>query len=81
MSSNIYRSNQAPNFRTGHSILFAYTVVCLLGGYILNYMVLRMANRKRELGGESLKAEMLKGLSPEEEASLVDFHPDFRYTL
>jgi hypothetical protein len=81
ISSNVYSSNQAPYFTLGHSIVLTYTAVFLVGGHILNYTLLRMANKKRDLGGEAKKAEILNGLTPEEEASLADFHPDFRYTL
>jgi hypothetical protein len=81
VSSNIYRGYEAPYYTLGHSVLLGYIVILLLGGYILNYTLLKRGNKKRDAGGESLRARLLSGLTPEEEAELVDFHPDFRYTL
>jgi MFS family permease len=81
MASNIYREVDAPWYRLGHSVVLGYLVVCLLGGSIVHYICLSIANRRRDAGGEKLRSKMLEGLTEEERHHLADFHPDFRYTL
>lgn len=51
VSSNIYRQKDAPWYRMGHWIVFVYMGFFLFGGSVLNYVCLKIANRKR--GGEN----------------------------
>jgi MFS family permease len=81
MSSNIYRGQDAPWYRLGHSVVLAYLAVCLLGGSIVNYIFLSIGNKRRENVSVEMRNEKLAGLSEEEQHHLADFHPDFRYTL
>ena len=81
MSSNIYRGQDAPWYRLGHSVVLAYLAVCLLGGSIVNYIFLAIGNKRRENISVEMRNERLAGLSEEEQHHLADFHPDFRYTL
>jgi hypothetical protein len=81
MSSNVYRQEDQPWYRLGHSIVLGYVAIFLVGGSIAFYTFLRIANKRRDEGGEALKEEVLNGLTEEEEEELCDFHPDFRYTL
>ena len=81
MSSNVYRQTDSPYYRQGHLIVLVYLAVGLVGGSILNIICLNIGNKMREAGGEGLRKEILEGLTEEEIEDLVDFHPDFRYTL
>jgi len=47
VSSNIYRQKDAPWYRMGHWIVFVYLGLFLLGGSLLNYALLKRANRNR----------------------------------
>lgn len=81
MSSNIYRQQDAPWYRLGHSVVLGYLAVCLLGGSIVNYIFLWIGNKRRGDVSDETRTEKLAGLSEEEQHHLADFHPDFRYTL
>jgi hypothetical protein len=81
MSSNVYRQTDSPYYRKGHSIVLGYVAVGIVGGSLLNIACLNIGNKVREAGGEDLRKNVLEGLSEEEIEDLVDFHPDFRYTL
>jgi len=81
MSSNVYRSEDAPWYRMADCIVLGYLVIALVGGSILNLIFLNIANRRRDAGGELLRREKLDGLTEEEQRELGDAHPDFRYTL
>ena len=81
MSSNVYRQPDAPYYKKGHLIVLGYLAVGLVGGSILNMICLNIGNKRRQAGGEGLKKDVLAGLTEEEIEDLVDFHPDFRYTL
>ncbi|KAK5001666.1 hypothetical protein LTR28_012395, partial [Elasticomyces elasticus] len=50
VSSNIYRAQDRPNFRPGHSIVLAYMVCFLLGGSIVTHFALENENKKRLAG-------------------------------
>jgi hypothetical protein len=50
VSSNIYRQQDAPNYRPGHGVVLAYLVLFLFGGSILTTTGLRMENKKRLSG-------------------------------
>jgi hypothetical protein len=47
VSSNIYRANQKPWYRTGHWVVFGYLLVFLFTGSAVNYFCLKVANRTR----------------------------------
>jgi MFS family permease len=47
VSSNIYRQKDAPWYRMGHWIVFVYLGFLLFGASVVNYVCLRIANRKR----------------------------------
>lgn len=81
MSSNIYRTQDAPWYRLGHSVVLGYLALGLLGGSVANYVFLAIGNKRRERVGSEEREGMLSGLSEEEQHHLADFHPDFRYTL
>jgi MFS family permease len=81
MSSNIYRTQDAPWYRLGHSVVLGYLTLGLLGGSVANYVFLAIGNKRRERVGSEEREGMLSGLSEEEQHHLADFHPDFRYTL
>lgn len=80
MSSNIYRSQNAPWYTLGHSVVLGYLAVGLVTGSILNEIFLWIGNRKRMNENEWKRAK-LEGMPDEEQFDLADFHPDFRYTL
>lgn len=81
MSSNIYRTQDAPWYRLGHSVVLGYLTIGLLGGSVANLVFLQIGNRRRERVGLEERDGKLSGLSEEEQHHLADFHPDFRYTL
>jgi hypothetical protein len=81
MSSNIYRTQDAPWYRLGHSVVLGYLTIGLLGGSVANLVFLQIGNRRRERVGAEERDGKLSGLSEEEQHHLADFHPDFRYTL
>lgn len=81
MSSNIYRAQDAPWYRLGHSVVLGYLSVCLLGGSILNYIFLSIGNKRRGNIMDEWKREKLSKMTEEEQQQLADFHPDFKYTL
>jgi hypothetical protein len=81
MSSNVYRSIDAPWYRWADCVVLGYLAIALVGGSILNLIFVKIANRRRDAGGELLRREKLEGLTEEEQRQLGDAHPDFRYTL
>ena len=78
MSSNVYRSVDAPHYTLGHSVVLAYLSTCLLGGSILNYLLLKAENEKRRTGRRN---SWTQGLDSKEIEELGDRRPDFFYTL
>lgn len=78
VSSNIYRSEDAPRFYPGHGVVLGYLVMFLFGGSVTQYLLLRKENRRR-LRGE--RDHRLEGLGTEEVEVLGDKRPDFIYTL
>ncbi|KAH8703430.1 putative MFS transporter [Talaromyces proteolyticus] len=77
VSSNIYRAEDAPNYYPGHGTVLAYLALFLLGGSILQTILLRTENRKRRNGERDSRVD---GLSREEIEELGDQKPDFIYT-
>ena len=78
MSSNIYQSRDAPLYRQGHGIVLGYLTIFLLGGSILQYVLLKKENQKRKAGGRDYWAE---GKTEKEVDALGDMRPGFIYTL
>lgn len=77
VSSNIYRGKDAPNFYPGHGTVLGYLTVFLLGGSILQTILLRIENRKRRRGERDYR---IQGLTPSQIDLLGDQRPDFIYT-
>ncbi|KAI9739569.1 MAG: hypothetical protein M1834_006287 [Cirrosporium novae-zelandiae] len=50
VSSNIYRSKDKPRYKPGHGTVLGYEAFFLLGGSILQYVLLRRENSKRRAG-------------------------------
>jgi hypothetical protein len=78
VSSNIYRGQDAPRFFPGHGTVLAYLSVFLLGGSILQRVLLVNENKKRVSGQRDVWAE---GKTDDEVERLGDKRPDFIYTL
>lgn len=78
VSSNIYRGKDSPRFYPGHGTVLAYLVIFLLGGSILQYLLLQRENTKRRRGDRD---HWIEGLSAEEIEHLGDKRPDFIYTM
>jgi hypothetical protein len=77
VSSNIYRGQDAPNFYPGHGTVLAYLTIFLLGGSIVQTILLRVENRKRRNG---LRDARIEGLDAQQIELLGDQRPDFIYT-
>lgn len=78
VSSNIYRTPDAPRFIPGHSVVLAYETVFLLGGSVVQYLLLKRENAKRRRGERDVWVE---GKTEQEIEKLGDWRPDFIYTL
>ncbi|PYH42884.1 MFS general substrate transporter [Aspergillus saccharolyticus JOP 1030-1] len=78
VSSNIYRTEDAPRFYPGHGVVLGYLVVFLLGGSVVQYLLLRRENRRRVRGERDYR---LEGLGAEEVEELGDQRPGFLYTF
>jgi len=76
VSSNIYF--RGPRYREGHAVVLAYLALFLLGGSVVNTLLLRRENGKRDRGERDAS---VAGLSPKEIEQLGDLRPDFRYTV
>ena len=70
VSSNIYQEeDRSTGYRTGHSIVFAYLFLFLLGGSGLQYVLLKKENAKRRAGKLD---HLYEGRSEEEVEALGD---------
>lgn len=78
VSSNIYRQKDKPRFKPGHSVVLAYEALFLLGGSILQHVLLRRENAKRRAGERDV---WIEGKTEAEIDKLGDKRPDFLYTL
>ncbi|KAI5308774.1 hypothetical protein KEM55_004900, partial [Ascosphaera atra] len=78
VSSNVYRGQDKPQYYPGHGVVLAYLTVFLLGGTIVQYILLRRENTKRRRGDRDCRA---LGLTHEEVMALGDENPEFIYTL
>lgn len=76
VSSNIYRD--PPRYFTGHGAVTGYLFVCMFGGSLLMWTMLRRENKKR-LNGE--RDHWVQGKTEAEINMLGDKRPDFIYTL
>ena len=50
VSSNIYQKKDAPLYRPGHGVVFAYLLLFLTGGSTLLHVLLRRENARRRRG-------------------------------
>jgi MFS family permease len=74
VSSNIYRQKDTPKYRLGHAVVLAYMTLFLLGGSIVQTLLLRRENTKRKAG---LRDHISEGKTEKEIAELGDN----RYTI
>ena len=77
VSSNIYRTEDSPNYRPGHGVVLAYLTLFLFGGSIVTHFMLIAENNKRKRGDRD---EWIVGKSESEVELLGDKRPDFLYT-
>jgi len=78
ISSNIYRSVDAPRFLPGHGSVMAFLIIFLLAGSALMYVLLKSENKKRLSGARD---HWTDGVDENEAKFLGDKRPDFLYTL
>jgi len=78
VSSNIFFDSEKPRYRTGHSVILAYMIVFLLGGSIVNHIMLRRENAARRAGKRD---HWVTDMNEKERETLGDMRPDFMYTL
>ncbi|KAJ4533667.1 hypothetical protein HRR80_008564 [Exophiala dermatitidis] len=78
VSSNIYRAKDKPRFKPGHAVVLAYEALFLLGGSVVQHVLLRRENTKRRNGERN---HWIEGKTEEEIDKLGDKRPDFLYTL
>ena len=50
VSSNIYRAQDKPGYRPGHAVVMGYMLLFLLGGSVIQHLLLRAENAKRRAG-------------------------------
>ena len=78
VSSNVYRSDDAPHYYPGHGIILSYLVLFLLLGSVVQYLLLRKENSKRRSGRRD---EWVAGLDEHQLYQRGDMRPDFIYML
>jgi hypothetical protein len=78
VSSNIYRAKDKPRYKPGHGTVLAYEALFLLGGSVLQHILLRRENAKRRSGERD---HWVEGKTEAEIEKLGDQRPDFLYTL
>ena len=69
VSSNIYRAQDKPTYRPGHATVMGYMILFLLGGSILQELLLRAENAKRRAGKRDV---WIEGKTEAEIAALGD---------
>ena len=67
--SNVYRGQDAPRFIPGHAVVTAYLTICLFGGAVLHYTLLRRENNLRRKGK---RGHIVDGKSEKEIAEMGD---------
>lgn len=78
MSSNVYRTVDAPHYRLGHGVVLGYLTVFVFGGSVAKELYLWRENKRRRQG----KLDHLReGRTEEEIERLGDVRPGFYYTL
>ena len=77
VSSNIYRDEDAPNYRPGHGVVLGYLLLFLFGGSLITHFMLVGENKKRR---EVKRDGWIVGKSESEVELLGDRRPDFIYT-
>lgn len=78
VASNIYRKSDAPRYRPGHGTVLGYEFIFLFCGSVLQHLLLRHENSKRDSGERDHRVQ---GMTEAEIEILGDQRPDFRYTL
>ena len=78
VSSNIFLESEEPRYWTGHGVVIAYLVLCLLGGTVFTHVMLRIENTKRRSGKRD---NMLDGMSSEQVWIQGDKRPYFIYMV
>ena len=78
VASNIYRAGDAPRFKPGHGTVLGYEAAFLLGGSVLQHVLLKRENAKRRRGERD---HWIEGKTAEEIDKMGDRRPDFMYTL
>lgn len=78
VSSNIYRTEDAPRFFLGHGVVLAYLALFLFGGSIVTRFMLVAENKKRTSGKRD---GWVEGKSEKEVAEMGDKKSDFLYML
>ncbi len=78
VASNIYRAEDKPRYKPGHGTVLGYLAAFLLGGSILQHVLLRRENAKRRAGARD---GWIEGKTKDEIDRLGDKRPDFMYTL
>lgn len=77
VASNIFRTDEAPIYRTGYGVALGFTWFGALAATAL-VLLLSRENRLREKGE---RAHRLIESSQEEVGNMGDYHPEFRFTL
>jgi hypothetical protein len=78
VASNIYRAEDKPRFKPGHGTVLGYLTAFLLGGSVVQHLLLRRENAKRRNGERD---HWIQGKSEEEIEKLGDKRPNFLYIL
>ncbi|CAG8584720.1 16505_t:CDS:2 [Racocetra fulgida] len=76
ISAQIYRSDDAPAYKTGHTIAISFVVAAVILS-IIQYYLLNIANKSKLKDSEN----SLKKLNEEDVMRLGDLHPSFIYRL
>ncbi|PSK55142.1 hypothetical protein B9Z65_2531 [Elsinoe australis] len=76
MSSNIYQSRDAPNYRPGHGVVVGYIFLFLFGGSLFTHFMLERENKLRKAGKRD---HTIEGKTDEELDAMGDNKPDFLY--
>lgn len=78
VSCNIYHAKDKPHYYPGHGAVLGYLTLCLFGGSVMQYLLLRRENDKRRRGERD---HVTQGLDQSQIDMLGDKRPNFIYTL